>query len=232
MATDAKKQAYEVLVTDRKACRRCAGLENPAVVEGGQYDSAHIGPWSRWQGNLAARLMIVGQDWGDTRYFRQYAGREGPRNPTNENLRKLVQSIGIDISPPEHRQESGVVFLTNAILCLKAGGLQGPVKRDWFRNCYGFLRAEIALIRPAVVVGLGQLAYESVLNAFGIPPAAFRAAVEAPEGIRLPTGAIALAVYHCGSRILNTHRGFAAQLQDWRRVAAALRHSAINGGAE
>jgi uracil-DNA glycosylase len=183
-----KADQYRRLVTERKPCRQCTGLENPAACAEGQYDSDQIGPWSRWQGNLGARLMVIGQDWGDTRYFRQYAGREGPRNPTNENLRHLLHSIGIDIPPPEEYRESGTIFLTNAILCLKAGGLQGPVRRDWFQNCHSFLRGQIALVRPAVVVALGQLAHRSVLGAFGIRASAFRGAVEAPEGIRLPGG--------------------------------------------
>jgi DNA polymerase len=33
------------------------------------YDNqGHIGPWTQWQGNLNAELMIVGQDWGGTEY--------------------------------------------------------------------------------------------------------------------------------------------------------------------
>jgi DNA polymerase len=121
---------YPTLVAQRKACRKCTGLENPAAVDDGRYDSDHIGPWSLWQGSLGARLMVVGQDWGDTRYFRKYSGREGPRNPTNETLRRLLQSIGMDIPPPEDHPENPRIFLTNAILCLKADGLQGPVRRD------------------------------------------------------------------------------------------------------
>jgi uracil-DNA glycosylase len=99
------------------------------------------------------------------------------------------------------------------------------VATDWFQNCQGFLRAQIALVRPAVVVGLGQLAYASVLGAFEFRAGAFRASVENPAGVRLPTGSIALAVYHCGRRILNTHRDFVAQCGDWQRVGRALQQA-------
>ena len=34
--------------------------------------------------------MVVGQDWGDTRYFTRYAEREASRNPTNITLAKLL----------------------------------------------------------------------------------------------------------------------------------------------
>jgi hypothetical protein len=42
--------------------------------------------------------MVVGQDWGTTTYFLKWEGidqRKG--NPTNDNLRLLLKSIGIDI---------------------------------------------------------------------------------------------------------------------------------------
>jgi len=62
-----KLAAYRVLVEERKTCRVCEGLINPSDCAGGVYDSEHIGPWSRWQGNLDSELMVVGQDWGDVK---------------------------------------------------------------------------------------------------------------------------------------------------------------------
>ncbi len=74
-------QAYNKLVLERKACRACEGLVNPADYT---YDSDQIGPWSLWQGNLDSDLIIVGQDWGDTRYFEKWEGRDQQTgNPTN-----------------------------------------------------------------------------------------------------------------------------------------------------
>ena len=59
-----KSERYFQLVEARKACTACAGLSNPSTFHEGEFDSAQIGPWSRWQGNLNAAVMIVGQDWG------------------------------------------------------------------------------------------------------------------------------------------------------------------------
>src|SRR4051794_21164295 len=95
-----KDVLYRELVAARKACRACSGLTNPAACGGGTHDSDHIGPWSLWQGNLDAELMIIGQDWGDENYFLDNAGRESRRNPTNECLRRLLGGIGIEISSP------------------------------------------------------------------------------------------------------------------------------------
>ena len=59
-----KDDLYDKLVTERVACRRCErlGLTNPAIVHDSRFDSAEIGPSSRWQGCLDAKLMVVGQD--------------------------------------------------------------------------------------------------------------------------------------------------------------------------
>jgi hypothetical protein len=123
-----KLALYRQLVHDRKTCRACSGLTNPSICGDGAYDSDQIGPWSLWQGNLDADLMIVGQDWGDEAYFLQNAGHESHKNPTNETLRKLLASIGIEIEPPsKERGFGGQLFFTNAILCLKTGGLQAHV---------------------------------------------------------------------------------------------------------
>ena len=92
--------AYSALVRAQKSCRTCIGLINPTECDGGIHDSDHIGPWSLWQGSLNADLLIVGQDWGDTRYFLDNQGREKRGNPTNETLRRLLQSIGIEIPAP------------------------------------------------------------------------------------------------------------------------------------
>ena len=74
--TVTKAEPYAELVATRRTCHRCAGLTNPADLLEGRFDSAHVGPWSLWQGNLHAALMVVGQDWGDTAYFVRHEGRE------------------------------------------------------------------------------------------------------------------------------------------------------------
>jgi len=161
---------YLDLVRERRECRRCSGLTNPSEVLGGSLDSQQIGPWSTWQGNLSSDLLVVGQDWGDVSYFENNEGRDSARNPTNDHLIALLSSIGISIGPPGGGQGQHVVFFTNAILCLKSGGLQSRVEDEWFRNCAGFLRRQIEIVAPRVVVTLGARAFRAVLSAFDLRP--------------------------------------------------------------
>jgi len=213
---------YAQLVARRKTCRACVGLTNPAAVDSGAFDSNHIGPWSRWQGNLSADLMIIGQDWGDTRYFRRYQGLDDDANPTNRTLMRLLQSIGLVIGPPSSAGSNDLVFFTNAVLCLKEGGLQGSVQATWFQNCAPFLRRQIEIVAPRVVTTLGEHALQAVRQAFALPPRSLASAVADADGEILIGNTRLLAAYHCGARVLNTHRSFDAQLQDWARIGNAL----------
>jgi DNA polymerase len=193
-------------------------LENPARVSDGRYDSNQIGPWTLWQGNLDAEIMIVGQDWGDVRYFTTNLGHEAARNPTNEMLVKLLTSIGIAIAPPSPQNNGGgVLFLTNAILCLKQNGLQAPVQPEWFQNCgRHFLKPTIDLVQPKILITLGESAYRMIRDLYGLPKMTFRDAVA--KSFRISEKMKYFPMYHCGQRILHTHRHLEQQLRDWARV--------------
>jgi DNA polymerase len=219
---------YGALVRARQACHACQGLINPADCDGGIHDSEQIGPWTLWQGNLRADLLVVGQDWGDTRYFTKNVGRDSSRNPTNATLVKLVRSIGIEIAAPTPRDSGGgTVFFTNAVLCLKGGGLQAKVKPEWFANCgLRFLQPTIDLIAPKVVVALGERAFKAIAAIYRLPRINFREAVDRSDGFTLSDGIRCFPMYHCGARILNTHRPMPQQLRDWERVGRALHNTA------
>ena len=211
---------YQALVGARKACRRCPALINPAVACGGRFDSETLGPWTDWHGDLAAVVMVVGQDWGDVSYFEKTGGIDNPKNPTNVALNALLTVIGFPIGTSRHAVADSRVFLTNAILCLKDGGLQRPVKRKWFANCgNAFLRPIIDMVQPRVAVCLGEQSYRGVMSAFSFSVrGTFRQAVENPTGSLLTGGTRAFAVYHCGRLVQNTHRPLALQRADWQRI--------------
>ncbi len=226
-----KGTEYRNLVAARKACHLCHDLTNPADIERGRFDSYHVGPWSRWQGNLDARLMVVGQDWETVDYFVQHKGCPDPRHPSNLVLMDLVRLAGAEIGDGGSRVGPDVAFFTNAILCLKGaeGGSQGKVRPCWFRNCTQFLRRQIEIVHPAVVVGLGRHAYQAILRGFGLTCGHsvggrtwLRAEVEATHGRVLPNGSRAFAVYHCARRVLNKERPIDLQRAVWKRLRPFL----------
>jgi uracil-DNA glycosylase family 4 len=224
-----KQQQYLDLVRLRKGCDKCCDLLNPSQWKDGDYDSEQIGPWSRWQGNLNAKLMVVGQDWGTPTYFSKWKGFDNPKNNTNLNLMKLLKSIGSDIAPVLCRDQIGQLFFTNAILCLKPGNLQSEVETEWFMNCRKFLIRQIEIIRPQVVVALGERAFYSILATFdkSYKRQKYGTTVDAvgtAGGIKLFKGTRLFPVYHCGQKIINFRtRSWEEQLSDWKRIKNALR---------
>jgi uracil-DNA glycosylase len=224
MVDSLRVENYRRLVTRRKQCGQRDGLANASVIRNGSLDAEEIGPWTRWLGDLNARVLVVGQDWGDQKAFERQGGLDLPTSATNPMLRRLLASIGVDVPDVGVAAAPAGVFLTNAALCLKEQGCQGPVRYEWFETCgQSFLGPQIDLVQPKVVVCLGERAYRAVVSAYQLTAAdSFRGSVEGP-GVTLPNGSIMFAVYHCGRRILNTHRNADAQFRDWRRIAMALR---------
>lgn len=217
-----KTLQYKTLVQNRKQCRACVELTNPSDPRLSHLDSNNIGPWSRLFGDLDADLMIVGQDWGDVRYYLANQGLDNLANPTMRTLERLLQSVGMDVSLSKYSPEAKGLFLTNAILCLKGGGLQAKVQSSWVTNCATlFLKQQVEIVRPRVVVTLGLQAYLAICLAFRLRQKSLRTAVEAPS-TPLQTGSVLVPVYHCGTRVLNTHRPLERQYKDWSRVREAL----------
>ncbi len=174
-----KKTRYEALVKDRKACHVCTGVTNPSAIEGGRFDCDEIGAWSLWQGNLNAEVMVVGQDWGDVDWFLRVDGRPTSTSKTNTTLVELLASAGLNINLANKTTGGGVLFFTNAVLCMKEGGAQAPVKPEWLRNCgTRFLRPMIDIVQPKVVVSLGAKAYGAVMTAYDMTARKFSTAVE------------------------------------------------------
>ena len=215
---------YMDLVAQRKKCSLCAlvGLQNPAMAGLAEFDSDEIGPWTRWLGDRMAKLMIVGEDWGGVEHYKNHKGFDDDhtnRAYTNQRLKRLLDLIGIQVSSGERKDERSGVFLTNAVLCIKDGRMQDSVDRRCFDNCREFLRRQIEIVSPAVVVTLGKRAYKAVAAAFKLrSEPTLRPAVEDPHGQALWSACRLLPVYHCGNNSTHRNRSEADQRRDWMRV--------------
>jgi len=218
-----KREEYQRIVYLRKSCKVCEGLENPSRVANGVFDSCEIGPWSRWQGNLESPIMLVAQDWGHVGNFEKQKGVDN-NSETNKMLKNLLEIAGVAVSLPLDNNGAKSLFCTNAILCLKKGGDQAPVDSNWYRNCGPrFLKPLIEVVKPRVVICMGQRAYETVMISYGQTPLPFRHAVDRHAPAILGNCIAVFAVYHCGRRILNTHRKLKQQQSDWKEIGVWLK---------
>jgi uracil-DNA glycosylase family 4 len=219
-----KRHAYLKLVEKRKGCHSCEdhGLTNPSVCRGGVYDNTeHIGPWTQWQGNLDAELMVIAQDWGGAEYYIGCEGLEKDTNPTNKRVCELLASVGIQIQLPKQTRE-GPLFFTNAVLCLRPGLLTGPaIKSRCFTNCStAFLRPQVEVVNPKVVVTLGRMAYRSLMTGYGKKPKErMREAVN--DIVELNGSTWLVPVFHPGNNGTRS-RSFEKQKEDWLRVRKVL----------
>jgi uracil-DNA glycosylase family 4 len=235
---DYKTLAYDRLVESRGKCHLCKGLCNPAKVKGYDKFDTEIGPWSKWQGNLDADLMIVGQDWGLQKDLEEWGARKKHKGmyqyrsyATNRHLQELLdETLGIKIEW-ELRGRGGELYFTNAVLCIRKDSFQAQARPDpsWFHNCVEkkkFLKKQIEIVNPKVVVGLGRRAFESILSSFGLeakfPPSMKLKEIVQENGIKIPgTRAKAFAVYHCGAAGWNINR-IQEHSRDWKRICECL----------
>jgi uracil-DNA glycosylase family 4 len=139
-------------------------------------------------------------------------------------LCKLLAEAGFLAEVPSHGDVAdGDVFFTNAVLCLKKGSIQDVPVWDDFENCSGFLRSQIEIIQPKLVVCLGARPYRAVLAAFGLTPAKglHRDAVDGEPVVLCEGGPRAVAMYDCSPSGLR-NRNKEEQRQDWKRLRAKL----------
>ena len=141
--------------------------------------------------------------------------------PAGHNFEDLLAFAGI------RRDE---IFITNAVLCNPKNdqGNNGTPLPKEITNCSGFLRRQIELIDPAIVVSLGSVALQStaLLEKHSlILREHVRTANEWFERILIP-------LYHPGQRAM-VHRSLANQRSDYQFAAEQLRrltHHQKSGG--
>lgn len=231
--SDERARRNDALVERKKACRACPGMVNPACHRGRDYDQSQIGLWTRWQGALDASLMVVGQDWGGVDTLERNAGWEAHQFPTNDALIELLAAAGLTVGQPPQKRHGGVVpqnqvvFLTNAVLCLKAGGARAELPDSVVGRCGKYFLETIRVVRLKVVVTLGKHAFRSVVEGYGdaLPPAVrqinrMAAAVLQSDPPEVMPGTRLFPSYHCGTRGRNKRNGrrLDPQKEDWKRL--------------
>src|SRR6516162_7442544 len=128
---------FDALVAARKVCRICVE-RNPGKIRSCaefEFDPDVVSHWEAWLGHKRPKLLAVGQDFGNVGYFVRNRGRDDPANQTNASLRRLLEAAGLSVNSPAERDRSTPVFLTNSILCVKEGRMDGPVRSSWVDAC-------------------------------------------------------------------------------------------------
>jgi uracil-DNA glycosylase len=131
-----------------RACRRC--------VAAGHIPSAT----PILHGNVAARIMVVGQAPGVAAVERPlpYSGATG------KTLRGWLERAGF---PPDALYDPDRFYLTSLTKCFPGKARQGAGDRAPSRAeialCAGHLAAELRLVQPQLILALGRLSIEALL---------------------------------------------------------------------
>lgn len=214
-----KQLAYSELVKKRKQYRfESEGIVNPHEIENGKYDCDHLNPWALWQNSLDAKILLVGQDWGDDRYFLENRGKDNDKSGTNQNLIKLFAQIGIDIGLPGSPKDSKVYF-TNAVLGIKKDGMASKIKSDWYlKTADLFIKPLIDIINPPIIIAMGSAAYFTIAKIYGLRKKSLSKVVD-ENPISLNDGKKLFVMYHC-SALGTANRKLELQKKDWKKIQA------------
>jgi len=216
-----KMAEYQQLVARRKKYDfKDEGLKNPFKIEDGKYDGEHLNPWADWWfADLDAKVLLIGQDFGNEDYFIENAKSDGQKekdNKTNLDLIKLFDEAGFDLQDPKTP-----LYFTNCVLGIKTGEkMSGGVKDSWYSKTAQFIKELIYIIEPKVIIAMGRPAYLTVCKIYNKKkPTPITKAVE-DNPIILSDGKLLFAVLHCSeaSKQGQYHRPFEVQKKDWGKI--------------
>lgn len=139
MSLEDKKAHYDDIAERVRGCKACPlhRLRTNAVPG---------------EGNLNAKIMLVGEAPGknEDEQGRPFVGAAG------QLLNSLLEQAGLG------RQD---VYITNVVKCRPPNN-RTPTE-DEVAACIGFLREEISLVRPKVIVALGNTAGSAIMSLAG-----------------------------------------------------------------
>jgi uracil-DNA glycosylase family 4 len=198
MASSTRKHSqFDALAAEAAACRLCPAMcERRAVL-------------SERNGHTSAPVMFVGEAPGRQGGDRTRVPFSGDQS--GRNFSRFIASIPL-------KRES--VFITNAVLCnprKPTGSNRKPTAAEVL-NCSEFLRRQIEVVDPPVIVTLGAVSL-AALRWVEYHDLSLRHAV---GQIHEWNGRLLVPVYHPSPQVLASHRREAAQLRDYKAIARAL----------
>ncbi|HVF68312.1 MAG TPA: uracil-DNA glycosylase [Pyrinomonadaceae bacterium] len=199
-AVGSRQDEFDALVAEAAACRRCAAMCGRSAVL-----SAH-------NGRVGARVMFVGEAPGRQGGDRTRVPFSGDQS--GRNFSRYLASI--DLSRDR-------IFITNAALCNPRGetGANRKPAREEVSNCSEFLRRQVEVVGPRVVVTLGAVSLAALRSV-----EYHRLSLKENVGeVHAWGGRLLVPLYHPSPQVLASHRREAAQLADYKSVARALRLS-------
>lgn len=188
---------FDELCSKVRFCTRCERMDESARI------------LSRAGGSLGAEIMFIGEAPGRLGADASEIPFHGDKS--GHNFEELLSFAGLDRS---------MIFVTNAVLCnpKTSDGNNATPNRVEVQNCSQYLKEQIDLVQPKVVVSLGSVALDA-LRLVGPHHLELSRNVRSALGWY---GRILIPCYHPGARAM-MHRSMANQRSDYQFVAEQAR---------
>lgn len=192
-----RRVEFEQLIVEAAACRACTSMCGRSAV------------LSNLNGAITSRVMLIGEAPGRQGADRTRIPFSGDQS--GKNLDRFLASIKLS------REK---IFITSAALCNPRGPTGANRKPSLLElgNCSGFLRRQIELVNPRVIVTLGAVALEA-LRRIEYHELSLKDAVGT---LQEWNGRLLVPVYHPSPQVLASHRREVSQLKDYRAIQRAL----------
>ena len=202
------------------ACRRCPRLAEFREESGRRYPGYHAAPVPAF-GDDDPRWLIVGLAPG--MHGANRTGRPFTGDHAGIMLYQTLHDLGVASAAQSESVDDGLalvgVRITNAVKCLPPENKPTPAEA---RSCNDYLRAELKTHRRVrVLVALGRIAHDAILDAAGESRSAYRFAHAAEH--RLADGRWLVDSYHCSRYNTQTKRLTADM---FRKVLGRAQHLA------
>ena len=190
------------------SCRRCPRLAEFREETGRRFPGYHAAPVPAF-GDPAPRWLIVGLAPG--MHGANRTGRPFTGDHAGILLYETLHALGAADRPVSEHKDDGLrlagVRITNAVKCLPPDNKPTPVEA---RTCNAFLAVELRELAPRVVVALGRIAHDAVLDAAGVARREHRFAHGAEHDVVPPPGGPRpfrlVDSYHCSRYNTQTRR--------------------------
>lgn len=128
-----KEIAYRQLVEKRKTHVFKNGLVNPSETN---FDIDEIDPWTQWQNNIHANILVVGQEFTNVEVYERTEGKverlpDRYEYPSNKNIKEYFDILEYDLGHPLNPNKENKIFFTNAVSGLKSGSMSSNFKDTW-----------------------------------------------------------------------------------------------------
>ena len=190
--------AFKRLCREAQGCRVCPELADKTAV------------LSHLNGSLTPRVFFIGEAPGRV-------GADRTRRPfygdkSGDNFQKLLDSIDLN------RQD---IFITSAVMCSprSATDANRKPKRSEIKNCSGYLRRVLELVRPPVIATLGGVALEA-LSLIAYHELSLK---EHAGHVVDWNSAKLIPLYHPSPQVIAAQRGIDLQMRHFQKLSTVIR---------